>query len=62
MLDFVGQAKWDAWNALGNVDKTEAQRRYVDVINGVGGTSVPSAASLCISNMICRLFCIRSSK
>lgn len=30
MLDFVGKAKWDAWNALGDMSKEEAMKQYVE--------------------------------
>jgi len=32
MLDFVGKAKWDAWNELGDMSKEEAMKKYVDTI------------------------------
>lgn len=30
MLDFVGKAKWDAWNALGDMSAEEAMEQYVE--------------------------------
>lgn len=32
MLDFKGRAKWDVWNALGDIDSEEAMIRYADVL------------------------------
>lgn len=32
MTDFVGRAKWDAWNALGDLPEAEAQQQYIDLI------------------------------
>ncbi|KAF9065088.1 acyl-CoA-binding protein [Rhodocollybia butyracea] len=29
MLDFVGKAKWDAWNEIKGMKKEEAQKAYV---------------------------------
>jgi acyl-CoA-binding protein len=29
-LDFAGKAKWDAWNALGELSKDEAKQKYVE--------------------------------
>ncbi|KIJ51432.1 hypothetical protein M422DRAFT_158044 [Sphaerobolus stellatus SS14] len=30
MLDFVGKAKWDAWNAIKGTSKEDAQKAYVE--------------------------------
>jgi len=30
ILDFVGKAKWDAWNALGDMTEEEAMEQYVE--------------------------------
>jgi len=30
MLDFVGKAKWDAWDALGDMSAEEAMEKYVE--------------------------------
>ncbi|XP_076028857.1 enoyl-CoA delta isomerase 2-like isoform X2 [Oratosquilla oratoria] len=35
MMDFVGRAKWDAWNALGSMSQEEAQKAYIDYINSL---------------------------
>ncbi|CAG0895817.1 unnamed protein product [Darwinula stevensoni] len=35
MLDMVGRVKWDAWNALGNISKEEAQEQYVQFVQSL---------------------------
>ncbi|ODM92257.1 Acyl-CoA-binding domain-containing protein 5 [Orchesella cincta] len=30
LLDFVGKAKWDAWNGLGEMTADEAMEQYVE--------------------------------
>jgi diazepam-binding inhibitor (GABA receptor modulator, acyl-CoA-binding protein) len=35
MTDFVGRAKWDAWNALKGTAKDAAMQQYVDLIVGL---------------------------
>jgi diazepam-binding inhibitor (GABA receptor modulator, acyl-CoA-binding protein) len=35
MTDFVGRAKWDAWDALQGTSKGDAMRQYIDLINGL---------------------------
>lgn len=37
MLDFVGRAKWDAWNSLGDMTQEKAMKAYVDLIDGLVG-------------------------
>nr|XP_058972975.1 enoyl-CoA delta isomerase 2-like [Pocillopora verrucosa] len=32
-FDFVGKAKWTAWNDLGDLSKADAQQKYVDYVN-----------------------------
>ena len=32
MTDFVGRAKWDAWDALRGTEKEAAMQQYVDLI------------------------------
>lgn len=52
-LDFVGKAKWNAWNSLGTMSKEEAGQNYVNLVNRLvaaegGSTQVnsqPVAAS-----------------
>ena len=33
MMDFVGRAKWDAWNGLGDMSQDEARLAYVKVVD-----------------------------
>jgi diazepam-binding inhibitor (GABA receptor modulating acyl-CoA-binding protein) len=33
MTDFVGRAKWDAWDAIRGTSKEDAMRQYIDLIN-----------------------------
>jgi len=33
--DFVGRAKWDAWNQLQGMDSAQAMQAYVDLIEGL---------------------------
>ncbi|MGZ3236779.1 MAG: acyl-CoA-binding protein [Burkholderiaceae bacterium] len=33
MTDFIGRAKWDAWEALKGTAKEAAMQQYVDLIN-----------------------------
>lgn len=41
MMDFVGRAKWDAWNKLGDMSKTEAITNYCQLVDTlVGGAEV----------------------
>lgn len=35
MVDFVGRAKWDAWNTLGTMTQEQAQSAYVDLVNSL---------------------------
>jgi len=35
MGDFVGRAKWDAWNALAGKSKDEAMQEYVDLVESL---------------------------
>jgi diazepam-binding inhibitor (GABA receptor modulating acyl-CoA-binding protein) len=35
MTDFVGRAKWDAWDAIRGTSKEDAMRQYIDLINGL---------------------------
>ncbi|RLN38301.1 hypothetical protein BBO99_00004412 [Phytophthora kernoviae] len=32
MLDFVGRAKWDAWNRLGDMNQDDAKLKYIAII------------------------------
>ncbi|XP_021960098.1 acyl-CoA-binding domain-containing protein 4 [Folsomia candida] len=29
-FDLTGKAKWDAWNELGDMSKTDAKRKYIE--------------------------------
>eukprot|EP01027_Heterolobosea_sp_BB2_P001215 GEZU01001854.1.p2 GENE.GEZU01001854.1~~GEZU01001854.1.p2 ORF type:complete len:108 (-),score=46.50 GEZU01001854.1:126-449(-) len=44
MFDFVGKAKWDAWNKLGDMSKEEAMQKYIDLLNDLapGWESYPA--------------------
>ncbi|CAF0818143.1 unnamed protein product [Brachionus calyciflorus] len=33
MVDFVGRAKWNAWNELKSMSTTEAEKEYINLIN-----------------------------
>lgn len=47
-MDFVGKAKWDAWNKLGNMSNDEAKKQYISVIDGLlqeSGANSEQAAS-----------------
>ncbi|XP_067932105.1 enoyl-CoA delta isomerase 2-like [Watersipora subatra] len=47
MMDFVGKAKWDAWNSLGSMSQEDAQLQYIELINSLVSAdegSAPSAA------------------
>lgn len=35
MTDFVGRAKWDAWNELKGQDRDAAMQRYIDKIDAL---------------------------
>lgn len=35
MTDFVGRAKWDAWNELKGTGKDAAQQQYVDLVESL---------------------------
>lgn len=37
MSDFVGRAKWDAWEALKGLPQEEAQQQYIDIVAGLKG-------------------------
>lgn len=44
MMDFVGRAKWDAWNSLGNMSQEEAQKNYINFVNSLAGAEVSRLA------------------
>ncbi|KAK7084841.1 Enoyl-CoA delta isomerase 2, mitochondrial [Halocaridina rubra] len=49
MTNFVGRAKWDAWNALGTMNSADAQKAYIDLVSSLVKTekteSISQAAS-----------------
>jgi len=32
-LSFIEHAKWDAWTKLGKLSKTDAQKKYIDLLS-----------------------------
>ena len=34
-LDFVGKAKWNAWNELGNITQEDAQKQYIALVESL---------------------------
>lgn len=58
MMDFVGKAKWDAWNKLGNMDNDEAKKQYIGVIENLlkesgNQTEQPSSSDESTQNQLC---------
>jgi diazepam-binding inhibitor (GABA receptor modulating acyl-CoA-binding protein) len=37
MTDFIGRAKWDAWNAVKGLPQEQAQQQYIDLIAELKG-------------------------
>jgi acyl-CoA-binding protein len=37
-FDFVGAAKYEAWEKLRGISREEAQRQYVDLVRKLGGS------------------------
>ncbi|XP_057374155.1 enoyl-CoA delta isomerase 2-like [Daphnia carinata] len=37
MTDFVGKAKWDAWNSLGSMSQEEAKNKYITFVDSLVG-------------------------
>jgi acyl-CoA-binding protein len=37
MSDFVGRAKWDAWDALKGTTAEDAMQQYIDLVEGLKG-------------------------
>lgn len=37
MTDFIGRAKWDAWEALKGLPQEEAQQQYIDLVAELKG-------------------------
>jgi len=42
VFDFVGQAKWNAWNELGDISKEEAENQYIALVDTLAGSSSAS--------------------
>ncbi|XP_060075320.1 enoyl-CoA delta isomerase 2-like [Ylistrum balloti] len=42
MMDFVGKAKWDAWNGLADMTQDEAKQKYVDIVDDLAGKETPA--------------------
>ena len=42
MAQPVNRAKWDAWNALGDMPSSEAKTRYVDTLHELAGEWKPA--------------------
>lgn len=34
-FDFTGKAKWEAWNKLSDLDKNEAMKQYIELLDKV---------------------------
>jgi len=45
MMDFVGRAKWDAWNSLGSMSQDEAKQAYVDYVDSLVGTEASESSN-----------------
>lgn len=45
VFDFVGQAKWSAWSGLGDLSKEDAERQYVELVDGLAGPAESSPAT-----------------
>lgn len=39
LFDMVGKAKWDAWNQLGDISHDEAKKKYIELVNGLVGST-----------------------
>ena len=37
MTDFVGRAKWDAWNELKGTSQDDAMQQYIDIVVDLKG-------------------------
>lgn len=37
MMDFVGKAKWDAWNGLGDISQDDAKQKYIALVDELAG-------------------------
>lgn len=45
IIDFVGRAKWDAWNAVGSMSQEDAQKAYIDLVNSLIKTEEAEVAA-----------------
>ncbi|XP_022340974.1 enoyl-CoA delta isomerase 2-like isoform X2 [Crassostrea virginica] len=45
MIDFVGKAKWDAWNSLGDITQDEAKQQYIALVEELAGSEVSVEAT-----------------
>lgn len=53
VFDLVGRAKWDAWNALGDMPKEKAQDEYSSLVDKLAGDSPsPSGSSPSVSSAV----------
>ncbi|XP_076449589.1 enoyl-CoA delta isomerase 2-like [Babylonia areolata] len=43
-FDFVGKAKWEAWNSLGAMSQDDAQKEYITLINSLAGAEEPASS------------------
>ncbi|XP_062578696.1 enoyl-CoA delta isomerase 2-like, partial [Saccostrea cucullata] len=41
MMDFVGKAKWDAWNSLGDITQDAAKQKYIELVDELAGKEKP---------------------
>ncbi|MPC91012.1 Enoyl-CoA delta isomerase 2, mitochondrial [Portunus trituberculatus] len=57
MMDFVGRAKWDAWNALGNMTQEEAQKAYIQLVDSLVGAEVSCMIGIYNVILLCQLIC-----
>ncbi|OWF34767.1 enoyl-CoA delta isomerase 2, mitochondrial-like [Mizuhopecten yessoensis] len=44
MMDFVGKAKWDAWNGLAEMTQDQAKQKYVDIVDELAGKETPASS------------------
>lgn len=45
MFNFTGKTKWDAWNALGEMSKSEARQKYVAVVRAYASTETNESSA-----------------
>ncbi|XP_064598799.1 enoyl-CoA delta isomerase 2-like [Liolophura sinensis] len=43
MMDFVGKAKWDAWNGLGDLSQDDAQLQYIKIVEELVAKESPAS-------------------